>query len=194
MLRQVEFVERFKGGRNRREVTNNVFTISLFHPVPTAGGPHSSPKSLTSSSSSVSSSASSSILPDPGFVGQLKNETVPEGRDVALVCTVKNLGQHKVLLMQQRTNCRIPRWRTLWYSNYRAIFPVVLEVRRRMFCFGGWERAQNMRRRTSKTTGKIARYCKKVIRTVLNFIPSQSSKGMIPYKAKSEFLKQSKAM
>ena len=41
-------------------------------------------------------------------------------------------------------------------SSYRAIFPVVLEVRLRMFCFGGWERAQNMRRRTSKTTGKIA--------------------------------------
>ena len=47
--------------------------------------------------------------------------------------------------------------RKIWYK-YRAIFPVVLEVRRRMFCFGGCQRAQNMRRRTSKTTGKIARY------------------------------------
>lgn len=60
----------------------------------TAGGAHSSPKSLTSSS--VSSSSSSGILPDPGFVGHLRNVTVPEGRDVALVCTVKNLGAHKV--------------------------------------------------------------------------------------------------
>ena len=29
-------------------------------------------------------------------MGHLRNVTVPEGRDVALVCTVKNLGAHKV--------------------------------------------------------------------------------------------------
>ena len=38
-----------------------------------------------------------SIRPEPGFVGSsLKNITVPEGRDVILSCTVKNLGEHKV--------------------------------------------------------------------------------------------------
>ena len=38
-----------------------------------------------------------SIRPEPGFVGSsLKNITVPEGRDVILSCTVKNLDEHKV--------------------------------------------------------------------------------------------------
>lgn len=35
---------------------------------------------------------------EPGFVGTLKNVTVPEGRDVALSCSVKNLDGHKVKL------------------------------------------------------------------------------------------------
>jgi len=33
---------------------------------------------------------------EPGFVGTLKNVTVPEGRDVVLSCSVKNLDGHKV--------------------------------------------------------------------------------------------------
>ncbi len=33
---------------------------------------------------------------EPGFVSNLRNVTVPEGRDVTLSCTVKNLGEHKV--------------------------------------------------------------------------------------------------
>ena len=38
-----------------------------------------------------------SIRPEPSFVGSsLKNITVPEGRDVVLSCTVKNLDGHKV--------------------------------------------------------------------------------------------------
>ena len=38
-----------------------------------------------------------SIRPEPGFVGSsLKNVTVPEGRDIILSCTVKNLDEHKV--------------------------------------------------------------------------------------------------
>lgn len=38
-----------------------------------------------------------SIIPEPSFVGAaLKNITVPEGRDVVLSCTVKNLQGHKV--------------------------------------------------------------------------------------------------
>ena len=37
------------------------------------------------------------VLGEPGFVGNtLKNVTVPEGRDVTLSCTVKNLDGHKV--------------------------------------------------------------------------------------------------
>ncbi|XP_059080787.1 limbic system-associated membrane protein-like isoform X2 [Tigriopus californicus] len=36
------------------------------------------------------------ILAEPGFIGNLKNVTVPEGRDVMLTCTVKNLESHKV--------------------------------------------------------------------------------------------------
>ena len=36
-------------------------------------------------------------LSEPGFVREtLKNVTVPEGRDVLLSCTVKNLDGHKV--------------------------------------------------------------------------------------------------
>ena len=36
-------------------------------------------------------------LGEPGFVREtLKNVTVPEGRDVLLSCTVKNLDSHKV--------------------------------------------------------------------------------------------------
>jgi hypothetical protein len=35
-------------------------------------------------------------LSEPGFVGTLKNVTVPEGREVVLSCTVKNLDGHKV--------------------------------------------------------------------------------------------------
>ena len=42
-------------------------------------------------------SPDSSIRPEPSFVGtSLKNITVPEGRDVVLSCTVKNLDGHKV--------------------------------------------------------------------------------------------------
>ena len=38
-------------------------------------------------------------LSEPGFVREtLKNVTVPEGRDVLLSCTVKNLDGHKVSL------------------------------------------------------------------------------------------------
>ncbi len=33
---------------------------------------------------------------EPGFVSNLRNVTVPEGRDVTLSCTVKNLQEHKV--------------------------------------------------------------------------------------------------
>ena len=41
--------------------------------------------------------AGTSIRPEPNFVGTtLKNITVPEGRDVVLSCTVKNLDGHKV--------------------------------------------------------------------------------------------------
>lgn len=36
------------------------------------------------------------ILAEPGFIGNLKNVTVPEGRDVVLTCVVKNLEGHKV--------------------------------------------------------------------------------------------------
>ena len=35
-----------------------------------------------------------------------------------------------------------------------------------MFCFGGCQSAQNMRRRTSKTTGKIARYSDSLLSVV----------------------------
>jgi hypothetical protein len=35
-------------------------------------------------------------LSEPGFVGTLKNVTVPEGREVVLSCSVKNLDGHKV--------------------------------------------------------------------------------------------------
>ena len=41
------------------------------------------------------------VLTEPGFVGTtLKNVTVPEGRDVVLSCTVKNLDGHKVSEMK----------------------------------------------------------------------------------------------
>ena len=41
--------------------------------------------------------SANSIRPEPSFVGSsLKNITVPEGRDVVLSCTVKNLDGHKV--------------------------------------------------------------------------------------------------
>ena len=40
-------------------------------------------------------------LGEPGFVREtLKNVTVPEGRDVLLSCTVKNLDSHKVRTMK----------------------------------------------------------------------------------------------
>ena len=40
-------------------------------------------------------------LGEPGFVREtLKNVTVPEGRDVLLSCTVKNLDSHKVRNMK----------------------------------------------------------------------------------------------
>ena len=41
---------------------------------------------------------------------------------------------------------------------YRAIFPVEFEVRRRMFWALWHQPKQNMRRRTSNSTGKITRY------------------------------------
>ena len=41
-------------------------------------------------------------LGEPGFVREtLKNVTVPEGRDVLLSCTVKNLDSHKVRNMKR---------------------------------------------------------------------------------------------
>jgi hypothetical protein len=41
--------------------------------------------------------SANSIQAEPGIVGSsLKNITVPEGRDVVLSCTVKNLNGHKV--------------------------------------------------------------------------------------------------
>ncbi len=36
------------------------------------------------------------LHPEPGFVSNLRNVTVPEGRDVTLSCIVKNLQEHKV--------------------------------------------------------------------------------------------------
>ena len=33
---------------------------------------------------------------EPDFLSGVKNMTVPEGRDVTLSCSVKNLGSHKV--------------------------------------------------------------------------------------------------
>ena len=55
-------------------------------------------KGLSNHSSKIYSYISAnSIRPEPSFVGSsLKNITVPEGRDVVLSCTVKNLDGHKV--------------------------------------------------------------------------------------------------
>ena len=33
---------------------------------------------------------------EPDFISGVKNVTVPEGRDVTLSCSVRNLGSHKV--------------------------------------------------------------------------------------------------
>lgn len=45
----------------------------------------------------IEATKGTSIRPEPGFVGSsLKNVTVPEGRDIILSCTVKNLDEHKV--------------------------------------------------------------------------------------------------
>ena len=41
-------------------------------------------------------------LAEPGFVREtLANVTVPEGRDVVLSCTVKNLDGHKVIIIDK---------------------------------------------------------------------------------------------
>jgi hypothetical protein len=42
------------------------------------------------------SSQNGGLHSEPSFIGHLKNVTVPEGRDVTLSCTVKNLEGHKV--------------------------------------------------------------------------------------------------
>ena len=61
-------------------------------------------------------------LGEPGFVREtLKNVTVPEGRDVLLSCTVKNLDSHKVGNMKRNNIiCDI------LYYFYRRIYIYLL--------------------------------------------------------------------
>ena len=52
--------------------------------------------SAAAAAGSPQSSSNVGLHAEPGFIGHLKNVTVPEGRDVTLSCTVKNLQGHKV--------------------------------------------------------------------------------------------------
>jgi hypothetical protein len=42
---------------------------------------------------------------EPDFLSGVKNVTVPEGRDVTLSCSVKNLGSHKVPVLLTELPC-----------------------------------------------------------------------------------------
>ena len=68
-------------------------------------------------------------LAEPGFVREtLANVTVPEGRDVVLSCTVKNLDGHKVIIIDKITliiisfECSSKRFHKIIYMADIIIF------------------------------------------------------------------------
>ena len=78
--------------------------------------------------------SANSIRPEPSFVGSsLKNITVPEGRDVVLSCTVKNLDGHKVAWIHYDRSAILTVDKTVITRNARI--GVSHEGKKRLFSF-----------------------------------------------------------